>query len=161
MDNLNEFNRKIDEHYAREVIPKFIEFHKTVALKAYQLVIRDSRDVGLQYGSPVWTGRFRASNRISIGQADKSVKPEHPDAAFLSWPDEPDTPIKPDGIAYARNRLSGLKAFDVIYISNSLPYARQIEAGGYSLKAPAGVYQVAANQLRVELQGKRLIGVLT
>lgn len=161
MSNVGDFERDLERAYAQKIIPKFLEFHKSVVLRAYQLIIRDSRDVGLAHGSPVWSGRFRASHNVSIGVVDGDVASPNPAAQFVRWPTPPDTILNAKGVAYVSAVLSKLRPFDIVYISNSLPYARKIEAGGFSLKAPNGVYQVAANTLKVQLQTSgRLVGFI-
>lgn len=154
------FAKDIDAAYAKKILPAFLEFHKTVVIKAYQLVIRDSREVGFQHGSPVWSGRFRKSHNVSIGVVDGSVSAPNPAAKFVNWPDEPESVLSAKGVAYVRGVLEKLRPFDIVYISNSVPYAKKLEEG-YSPKAPEGVYDVAASTLRAQLKGNKLIGFLS
>lgn len=159
--NAAEFGRQIDVAYAKKIIPMFLEYHKSVVLKAYQLIVRDSREVSLAHGSPVWSGRFKASHNVAIGVVDGDVAAPNPSAQFVRWPDEPENILSAKGISYVSSVLVKLRPFDIVYISNSLPYARRIEAGGFSLKAPNGVYQVAATTLKAQLQSSgRLIGFI-
>ncbi len=147
-----EFGRDVDTAIAKKVIPLFLEFHKSIVIKAFQLIIRDSRDVGLKHGSPVWSGRFNASHNVSIGTVDGDFSPPNPAAQGVRWPTEPSNVLRAKGLAYVRTVVEKLRPFDIVYISNSVPYARRIEAGGFSMKAPNGVYTVAANTLKAQLK---------
>lgn len=159
--NADDFDKQLDAAYAKKILPQFLEFHKTVVIKAYQLTIRDSREVGFQHGSPVWSGRFKASHNVSIGVVDGDVAAPNPAVEFIRWPEEPDRVLSAKGVAYVRGVLEKLRPFDIVYISNSLPYARRIEAGDFSMKAPNGVYNVTAATLKAQLQGNRLVGFIT
>lgn len=87
------------------------------------------------FGSPRLTGRFIASLRVSVGSPDTSYEPElsqhpvHGDQPLYPLPDEQD----------AMNRLAGLQAFQRVMVTQSVPYARDIE-GGFSRKTPRGVF---------------------
>jgi hypothetical protein len=79
--------------------------------------------------SPVYTGAFRASWRVSLNDVDESISrggtPENPArGAEFVWP-----------ITY---RLG-----DTIIISNNQPYADLIEYGRLSEQAPGGVLKLA------------------
>jgi hypothetical protein len=84
------------------------------------------RDVffGAVNRSPVYTGSFRASWRIGFREPDESTTtggaPEAPlPRPVFYWP-------------------KGYRLGDMVYISNSQPYALRIE-NGYSMQAPTGV----------------------
>lgn len=79
--------------------------------------------------SPVYTGAFRASWRVSFNGAREDVTkggiPSSPvRGAAFRWP-------------------SGFKLGDMIVISNNQPYAELIEYAGWSNQAPYGVLRVA------------------
>jgi hypothetical protein len=79
--------------------------------------------------SPVYTGSFRASWRVSLNapREDVTVRkdPANPlRGAAFRWP-------------------PGFKLGDDVYISNNLPYAHLIEYEGWSKQAPFGVLRVA------------------
>lgn len=156
MDNFAEFSKGLQQ--AKETaVRQFVEFHKTVAQAAYNLISAHSETVGIAYGSPVWTGRFAGSHTISIGHIDTSVLPPHPEtgAGGIRWPEEPASPYRSKPASYASNKLAALKPFEVVYIANSLPYAQRLE-GGYSLRAPEGVYNVAADAVRARYKNVQL-----
>lgn len=150
MSSADDFGAAIDRAVAQRVIPRLVELHKAVVVKAYQMISRDSRDVSFEYGSPVWTGRYRGSHRVRIGTPDSSKLPPHPETGKLKHPTEPDRPFPPQGAAYASQAVSALQPFSIVWISNSLPYARRIEAGGFSMKAPDGVYKVTAEAVKMQ-----------
>lgn len=94
-------------------------------------------------GSPVLTGRYRASWRIGCGQPDPSSVPELPKEAK-------DSPIQPDeAIQLAEAALNQYKLGDNIYVTNSVPYADVLEQGSSS-KAPVGVLSVAAEKVAID-----------
>lgn len=78
--------------------------------------------------SPVLTGSFRASWRISLNSPDHSV---------TNWPNV--------GFPIAGAKFhwpSGFKLGDTVVISNSQPYADEIEHGS-SKQAPFGIVRLA------------------
>lgn len=95
---------------------------------------RDTRGMPA-FGSPRLTGRFIASLRVSVGSPDTSYEPElaaHPEhggKVLYPLPDEQD----------AMNRLSGLGAYQRVLVTQSVPYAANIERG-FSRKTPHGVF---------------------
>ena len=82
--------------------------------------------------SPVYTGAFRASWRVSFNEIRTDVtngrSPQAPiRGAAFRWP-------------------SGFKLGDTVYISNNQPYAELIEHG-WSEQAPLGVLEVAVSSV--------------
>ena len=94
--------------------------------------------------SPVDTGRFRANWQVAIGSMPNGT---------LSLEDKSGTAT----VSNATARSAGVKAGDVIYLANNLPYAQRLE-DGYSVQAPAGMvgltvqeFQSIAAKIGVEL----------
>ena len=81
--------------------------------------------------SPVRTGSFRASWRMTIGHADTSVTDGGDPSAPLSPPGMPSISLKPG---------------QSLYISNSQPYAYRLEHG-WSDQAPSGMLRIAIQSL--------------
>lgn len=79
--------------------------------------------------SPVYSGAFRASWRISFNQPREDVTKGRP----------PPNPIRGASFRWP----SGFKLGDTIIISNNQPYADIIEYAGWSNQAPYGVLRVA------------------
>jgi hypothetical protein len=79
--------------------------------------------------SPVYTGSFRASWRLSFNEPDLSV---------TNWP-IPDLPIGGAKFEWP----SGFKLGDTVVISNNQPYAERLEYEGWSRQAPLGVLRLA------------------
>ncbi|MGY2048909.1 HK97 gp10 family phage protein [Methylobacterium sp. JK268] len=75
--------------------------------------------------SPVDTGRFRANWRYGLGQMDRAVS------------DDVD-PSGQETIGRLTAEVTTARFGDVIYLSNSLPYALRLE-NGWSKQAPAGM----------------------
>lgn len=158
MADLNTFIKEAEaakERAARALV----EAHKAVAIRAYAMIATDTRDTGMGYGSPVWSGRFRASHTIAVNVPDTATKPPHPDTVgkgATRWPDEPDGIYNATPVSYAAQKLTALKPFDIVYIANALPYARKIELGHSKLKAPAGVYEATAIAVRAKFKNVTL-----
>ena len=149
MATLDEFN-KVADQAVDQAVARFREFHRRVALEAYQLAGGDSANGG---SSPVWTGRYMRSHTIAIGSVLTDVVAPHPETLekpALRWPDHPDAPYPGRGVAYAAGQLKNLQPFEIIYIANALPYARRIETGWSKLRAPNGVYHVIAEVLKTK-----------
>lgn len=79
--------------------------------------------------SPVYSGRFRNNNIVSLGSGDYGR---------VEGEDKTGTAAIQRGSAVIANG----KPFSVIYIQNNLPYAEALE-NGHSQQAPAGVYGVS------------------
>lgn len=79
--------------------------------------------------SPVYSGAFRASWRVSFNEPREDVTKGRP----------PPNPIR--GAAF--KWPAGFKLGDTIIISNNQPYAEFIEYAGWSNQAPYGVLRVA------------------
>lgn len=84
--------------------------------------------------SPVDTGRFRANWQVAVGSV--------PDGT-LSLEDKSGTAT----ISRATATTAGVKAGDVIYLVNNLPYAQRLE-DGYSGQAPAGMVGLSIQEFR-------------
>lgn len=146
--------KQLDDAYKRKVVGALMAYQRRVAQEIHRSLQMDSRAVGFTMGSPVWTGRFLASNVVSVGAPDTKVAAPMEDPP--QWPDEPDrlVPWLQTRADVARALLQ-LQPFDVVYISNSLPYSRRIEAG-WSAKAPEGVYGVTVEALLPKLRNIKL-----
>ncbi len=84
--------------------------------------------------SPVDTGRFRGNWQVAIGAV--------PDGALdLTDPGGAAT------VSTATAAAMGLKAGDVIYLANNLPYAMRLEFG-HSSQAPGGMVRLTATRFQ-------------
>lgn len=84
--------------------------------------------------SPVDTGRFRGNWQVAIGAAPSGT---------LSLDDASGTAT----ISKAAGQTAGVKAGDVIYLANNLPYAKSLEDGS-SGQAPAGMVALTVQQFQ-------------
>ncbi len=86
--------------------------------------------------SPVDTGRFRGNWQIGEGRADTRTDSEN-DKQVLGSP--------PSAESYARwqDQMEGVRAGQIVYITNNLPYARRLEYEGWSKQAPGGMVRLA------------------
>lgn len=104
-----------------------------------------TKDVNIdKVGSPVASGRYVASMRIALNEADTSSEPADPHYHYP--PGKGPRPLPPRTIAQTQiaARVASLmrtfKLGDKVIISNSVPYSRRIEVGGHSWQAPGGVF---------------------
>jgi len=120
--------------------------------KQKDIVIDVLQGVVLQ--SPVDTGAFRASHRVSINQTDQSFNETEKDKSGGST------------ISKGTSALSRLIPFSIVYIQTNAPYATKIEygdftdkpetpktTGGYSRQAPQGVYGLTFNYIAQKYGG--------
>lgn len=120
--------------------------------KQKDIVIDALQGVVLQ--SPVDTGAYRASHRVSINQADQSFNKADRDKSGSST------------ISKGTSVLSRLVPYSTVYIQTNAPYANKIEfggfttkaetektTGGYSKQAPQGVYSTTFNYIAQKYGG--------
>lgn len=144
-----------------QVIAQVVELHRTIALDAFRMLAADSVQAGYKYGSPIWSGRYRSNHNISIGNPDMTVKPANPDTVgkgATRWPDSPLKVLNAQPLTNAASMLARLQPFDVVYITNPLPYARPLEEGWSKFKAPEGIYEVTAQALNTKYGNVTLKG---
>lgn len=114
--------------------------------KQREIAIDTLQGVILQ--SPVDTGAFRASHRLSVNQPDMTFKGSEKDKGGGST------------ISKGTSVLSRLVPYSTVYIQTNAPYAAKIEfggftaraetdktSGGYSRQAPQGVYGLTFNYI--------------
>jgi hypothetical protein len=89
--------------------------------------------------SPVDTGRFRGQWQIGDGGPDTRT-----DSPFDKKP--LGSPPGPETFARWQDQLEGVLPGTVIYITNSLPYARRLEYGYSQRQAPTGVVRVTITE---------------
>jgi len=132
-----------------------IKFAKKTGLRMDVVVRKFGFDgfAGILLRSPVLTGRFRGSNRISVLNADLTVEPEGSSGRAGSAR-AGDTRTGGEE-AYAVNVLSTAQAGTDIVLSNNLPYAVPIE-DGHSGQAPVGVYGPVLIELQASVD--KLVG---
>lgn len=103
---------------------------------------------GILKRSPVRTGRFRSSNRLSIGRADTSVAPDFGDPVDKAK-------SYPGGLEFevARGEVMQLKFGTTVHITNNLPYAVPLEDGSskQTNSMPGGIYQATFDELVAKL----------
>jgi|GEM_PF-3828340 len=133
----------------KQVLAQCLETFRAFALRAFTDMQIDTRlggSDGGAHGSPVRSGRYAASLRISLNSVDNSVEP-----AVKPYPRADLSPaeriVANHPLADALAVLRQFKFGDKIIISNSLPYAGAIESStkkdgaGWSPKAPGGVFR--------------------
>ena len=72
-------DEQIKATMAKKVVGQTTENYKAVVLELYKRITANSLQVGIQYGSPVLTGRYYASHTIARGRIDKTVREPNPE----------------------------------------------------------------------------------
>ncbi len=136
-----------------KIIKRAIEIQKAVALTTYNYITTPNDTPGdyrsRSYGSPRLTGRFVASHTIAINRIDTTVQPENLAGV--------ENPLAPPNKSIAASTLHGLHLGDIIYIANSLDYAKELEYDSPSMKAPTGVYIIASLKVSSEFKNVKVI----
>ncbi|MFW1763763.1 hypothetical protein [Acinetobacter calcoaceticus] len=104
-----------------------------------KIVIDALQGVVLQ--SPVDTGAFRASHRVSINQTDQSFNEAEKDKGGGST------------ISKGTSALSRLVPFSIVYIQTNAPYATAIEFGQYPNPVKKGSYDKKAKKYVIKSVG--------
>ena len=128
LDEIDLAARHVEKDLAREVTKEVAE----LAVGIWEDVKRLS---------PVDTGRYRASHQINEGAPSPDVHPGLSKAQLknrLRGDAEIPEPLDP-GINFNQ-----VQDFPVIFVTNALPYANDLE-DGTSTQAPDGVYQVVSS----------------
>jgi len=128
---LNEFTEYIDRTANRRI--------RRIALKAFQEINRES---------PVDKGTFRANWNVSVGRPDRSVDMSRTQDAFRER----------ESIASA-TIMNEVRLGTSAFISNSVPYAIQIEdgyGGSPRVQKPEGVVEPAVTVIRNAIESGRL-----
>ena len=99
---------------------------------------------GVVARSPVLTGRFRGSHRLTVNRRDLTVAPEVSGNAKNTAVSGPPASAE---MAAAEGVLASVEFGDTLYETNNLSYARELEAGK-SRQAPDGVYGPTFEELK-------------
>lgn len=140
--SLNQWTEDADRE-AQRVVDQCREGIASMALQLFADLRTEARTVGGGFGSPVASGRFAASMRLSINSVDTSFEPPDPNYEYPSGSGARELPprtIANTAISAASAALRNYKLGDTIYISNSVPYVRKIELGNHSWQTPDGVF---------------------
>ena len=126
--NTAEFNAKV-RNFAQVLAPKKFElFFKKVALTALKKLVEKT---------PVDTGRARGNWQLTINYP-------------ADWEIDTEDRTGSGTIAKGRNRLRGLPQHgigQVVFISNNVPYAKDLDEGRRSHQAPRGMLQPTIDEL--------------
>lgn len=133
-NNLAQFEKDLTRFTTKVVPERLIEAKKKIAFDVLNSVVRKT---------PVDKGRARASWNVSVNRVDLKVEPKRKSKLG-------------EAAATARatskyNKAIGeVQAFDVIYLSNNLPYILALENGSSS-QAPRGMVKVALAEVKTGL----------
>lgn len=130
------FERKVQEP-AKEVI--------RIAVKEVYAKLATEAGYGAGYGSPVWFANFVNNHKISVNGLDRSYTMTENAKRPL-----PARELRGEDEAELRNIRLG----DTVNISNSVPYAVNLEYFGSSKKTPRGVYRITTAVVKMSLDGK-------
>jgi len=132
---MSNFNKDLDIAFQKKVVNKTNEFVKRLTLDLYRTITANSAKVGFSFGSPVLTGQYYTNHNISLNSISQTTSSKRGTA---------ESPLSGLSLSNAQLTLRSFKLGDTIFISNAVSYARLIEAGWSTMKAPQGVYRVAA-----------------
>lgn len=108
--------------------------------------------VGILVRSPVRSGRFRASNRISANGPNLSVELRQVGKSDIDEKKAQGAPMSSSEQARALRPLSTLKWGDSIHLTNALPYAQRLEDGwSQQTPGPRGIYGATFAELKGSL----------
>lgn len=134
-DNFKEFNRLVMREADRLTRDEFVLFHKKIVIEAFSRIVLKT---------PVDTGRARGGWQVSVGSLPGGGESNTFDTAG-------------DGtITLGIGQLGGLPPYEVVYISNSVPYIEILENGRVedangilrgSEQAPNGMVAVTVAEL--------------
>jgi hypothetical protein len=104
-----------------------------LVVDTFNKIKQNVESTGGGFGSPVLTGRYYTSHRISFGTLDTTVSPEAPEGT-----------VYPElGFFNVDDFVDRFTLGQTVYISNALPYAIDLEEGYSQFKAPQGIYGVS------------------
>lgn len=142
----------------RRVVSEATEAFRSMTLAFYTETVGDVKQYGV--GSPVASGRFASSVRVSINSIDTSTAPRDPRYRYPSGKGPRQLPPRTIRNTQTAAKVAALlrtwKLGDTIYISNSVPYVRKIEVGGHSWQAPDGVFEPVARKIVAKFQNARI-----
>lgn len=87
-----------------------------------------------------WTGRYRGSVTIGVGQPSLFALPEHPERP--DWPEHPHTPYQPIDIDELMQRVRPSDVAQTVYVSVNVPYAETVEENAHPREV---AYQTAVH----------------
>ena len=123
--SVERFNKKVEKVSRNFTTTQVVLFHKKLAFEAFRRVI---------LRTPVDTGRARGNWQASIGT------PIGGTVETLS-----------KGFAAAASaqfaKVKDLKPFNIIFLTNNLPYILVLEGGDHSDQAPQGMVSVTLQEL--------------
>jgi len=123
-NDLRSFQLQLDRAYERKVEQRVAQVTRWVALEALRRVVLKS---------PVDTGRFRGNWQTAVSvRPDGVVEVEDKDGGQT--------------ISEGSRNIAQLKPYEVVYLSNNVPYARKLE-DGHSRQAPQGVVSITVAEL--------------
>lgn len=126
MDNFWDFSRGLDDFTKREIPDALVKLKNKVTLDIFSRLI---------LASPVDKGRFRSGWSTSLDNPSTFM----PEEGLGSY-----------GVPDATSALSpiiGGRPFQMIWITNNLPYGVKLNEG-HSKQAPAGFVDIAVEQAR-------------
>jgi len=142
----------------KRVVGEATESIRSVAQALYSDLVGDVKQYGI--GSPVASGRYASSMRLSINSIDASTAPRDPSYKYPKGkgrrPLPPRTIRNTQTAAKVAARLRTFKLGDTIYISDSVPYVRRIEIAGHSWQAPDGVFGPVVRKVLAQFKNARI-----
>lgn len=121
----------------------------------FRALQNDVKTAGI--GSPIASGRYVASLRMSLNATDTSSEPADHNYHYPGGKGPRPLPTRTISNKQTAARISallqGFKLGDSIIVSQSVPYSRKIEVGGHSWQAPGGVFAPTARATVTKFNG--------
>lgn len=148
MSDFNNFSKDLDKAFQKKVVNNATQFIQRLVLDLYTTITANSAKVGFSSGSPVLTGQYYTNHNIAINKISEEKTGKK---------GSEESPLPGLSLSRAQLTLRNFKLGDTVFISNALPYARRIEDGWSTMKAPQGVYRVAAELIKVKYKNVTLL----
>ncbi len=116
-----------------DINPRDFIKNVNIAVKDAAIDVASAVFEGVVDRSPVYTGNFRASWRLSHTSEDSSVSDGGSPGSPLPAPKTP--------------KLSGVPDFPILFVTNYKPYSVRLEYG-WSKQAPSGMIRTTLDSLR-------------
>jgi hypothetical protein len=124
ISNLSEFNATVTRFAENIPAEKVVLMHKKMGLEALRRVVMKT---------PVDTGRARGNWQVQIGEPALVMQDSFDKTGS-------------DTIQIGAAQLANLKAYEVIYLTNNVPYIIFLEEGS-SKQAPYGMVKMTIDEL--------------
>lgn len=136
-----EFTAAAEELFAKKIAEILPKAQIEISARVFQTWSNAKWTWSPKNPDDIWSGRARGSLNIAIGEPDPSALPRHPATIWGKghagrmkgvhraawWPDPVPGPYEAKDVFEAKASISGLVPYQVVWISDNVPYAHKIE----------------------------------